>query len=188
MGNRLAYGDVVVQLEAAALAIRWLDAALSGHPLLPAWTFWSQLDTARRHAEVDGRRADLYRLSAFPHGLPLRVGATLSMAERGGDVAALVYAIELRSWTVQPDPGQQDLFDSGLAHLRQDGIKQPALIGAALGLRNWIGRDNSQAALPWFSPESGHAVGCQTAPVKGRNETPARSHLGSMDMHAAPVF
>ncbi len=72
------------------------------------------------------------------------------MAEWGGDVAALVYAIELRSWTVQPDPGQQDLLDSGLTHLRQDGIKQPALIGAALGLRNWIGRDSSQAALPYF--------------------------------------
>jgi hypothetical protein len=121
VGNRLAYGDVVVQLEAAALAIGWLDVALSGHPLLPAWTFWSQLDTACRHAEVDGRRADLYRLSAFLHGLPLRVGATLSMAERGGDDAALVYAIELRSWTVQPDPEQQDLLDSGLTHLAQTG-------------------------------------------------------------------
>jgi hypothetical protein len=54
---------------------RRLDAALSGHPLLPAWTFWSQLDTARRHAETDGRRVDLYRLAAFLHGLPLRLGA-----------------------------------------------------------------------------------------------------------------
>jgi hypothetical protein len=148
MRDRLAYGDVVVQLVAAALAVGRLDAALSGHPLLPAWTFWSQLDTARRHTKVDGRRVDLYRLSAFPHGLPRRVGATPSMTERGGDVAALVYAIELRSWTVQPDPEQQDLLDSGLAHLRQAGIEQPALIGAALGLRDWIGRDSSQAALP----------------------------------------
>jgi hypothetical protein len=88
MRDRLAYGDVVVQLEAAALAVGRLDAALSGHPLLPAWTFWSQLDTAGRHAEVDGCRVDLFRLSTFLHGLPLRVGATLSMAERGGDVAA----------------------------------------------------------------------------------------------------
>jgi hypothetical protein len=65
VGNRLAYGDVVVQLEAAALAIGRPDAALSGHPLLTAWTFWSQLDTARRYAEVDGRRVDLYRLATF---------------------------------------------------------------------------------------------------------------------------
>src|SRR4051795_5464450 len=75
MHDRLAYGDVVVQLEAAALAVGRLGTALSGHPLLPAWTFWSQLDTARCHAEVDGCRVDLYRLAAFLHGLPLRVAA-----------------------------------------------------------------------------------------------------------------
>jgi hypothetical protein len=34
----------------------------------------------------------------FSHGLPLRVSATLSLAERGGDIAAL--AVELRSWMV----------------------------------------------------------------------------------------
>jgi hypothetical protein len=94
MRDRLAYSDVVVQLEAAALTVGWLDAALFGHPLLPAWTFWSQLDTARRHAEVDGCRVDLYRLAAFLHGLPLGVGATLSLAERGGDIAARAYAVE----------------------------------------------------------------------------------------------
>jgi hypothetical protein len=106
-------------LEAAALAVGRLDAALSGHPLLPAWTFWSQFDTARRHAETDGRRVDLYRLAALLHGLPLGVGATLSLAERGGDITAL--AVELRSWIIQPDPGQRDLLDSGFAHLRQAG-------------------------------------------------------------------
>jgi hypothetical protein len=115
---------------------RRLDAALSGYPPLPAWTFWSQLDTARRHAEVDGRRVDLHRLAAFPHGLPLKVGASLSLAERGGDIAALAYAVEPRSWTVRPDPAQRKLRDSGLAHLRQAGVGQPALIGAALGLRD----------------------------------------------------
>ena len=133
MGNRLAYGDVVVQLE-AALAIGRLDAALSGYPLLPAWTFWSQLDTARRYAEVDGRQVDLYRLATFLYGLPLRAGATLSLAERGGDITALACAVELRSWTVQSDPEQRDLLDSGLTHLKQTGVEQPALIGAALGL------------------------------------------------------
>ena len=92
MRYRLAYGDV--RLEVAAFAVGRLDAALFGHPLLPAWTFWSQLDTARRYAEVDGRRVDLYRLATFLHSLPLRVGATLSLAERGGGNA---HAIELRS-------------------------------------------------------------------------------------------
>jgi hypothetical protein len=80
VGDRLAYGDGVAPLEAAALAVGRLDAALSGHPPLPVRTFRGQLDTAHRHAEVDGRRVDLYRLAAFPHGLPLRVGATLSLA------------------------------------------------------------------------------------------------------------
>jgi len=103
---------------------RPLDTALSGHPLLPAWTFWSQLDTARRHAETDGCRVDLYRLAAFLHGLPLRLGATLSMTERGGDIATLAYAVELRSWMVQPDPGQQDLLDRALTHLKQVGAQQ----------------------------------------------------------------
>src|SRR3954451_6124486 len=36
---------------ALALALGQLDAALSCHPPLPVWTFWDQLDTARRHAE-----------------------------------------------------------------------------------------------------------------------------------------
>jgi hypothetical protein len=122
VGDRLAYGDGVAPLEAAALAVGRLDAALSGHPPLPVRTFWGQLDTARHHAEVDGRRVDLHRLAAFPpflHGLLLRVVAILSLAERGGDITAL--AVELRSWIVQPDPGQRDLLDSGFAHLRQAG-------------------------------------------------------------------
>jgi chromosome segregation and condensation protein ScpB len=155
--HRLAYGDV--RLEAAAFAISRLDAALSSHSLLSAWTFWSQLDTARRHAETDGRRVDLYRLAAFLYGLPLRVGSTLSMAERGDDITALAYTVERRSWIVQPEFGQRDLLDSGLAHLRQTGAGQLALIGAALGLRDWIVRDGSRAAiraaLPFYLRERG---------------------------------
>ena len=51
--------------------------------------------------------------------------------------AALAYAVEPRSWAVQ-DPAQRDLRDRGLAHLRA-GAGQPALIGAALGLRDCFG-------------------------------------------------
>jgi hypothetical protein len=94
------------------------DGSTPRSPVLPAWTFWSQLDTARRHAETDGRRVDLYRLAALLHGLPFRVAATLSLAVREGDIAAHAHAVELRSWIVQPDPGQRDLLDSGFAHLR----------------------------------------------------------------------
>jgi hypothetical protein len=148
VGDRLAYGDGVAPLEAAALAVGRLDAALSGHPPLPVRTFRGQLDTAHRHAEVEGRRVDLHRLAAFPHGLPLRVGASLSMDERGGDITALAYAIKPRPWTVQPDPGQRDPLDSGLTHLRQAAVAQSALIGAGLGLRHWIIRDGSRARDP----------------------------------------
>jgi hypothetical protein len=51
----------------------------------------------------------------------LRVGANLSLAERGSDIAASAYAVELHSWMVQPDPGQQVPLYSGFAHLRQAG-------------------------------------------------------------------
>ena len=50
-------------------------------------------------------------------------------------------------------------LDSGFAHLRQAGAGQPALIGAALGLRAWINRDGSRAAiraaLPLYLQERG---------------------------------
>ena len=59
MGKRLAYGDVVVQLEAAALAVGRLDAALSGYTLLLAWTFWSDL------APPDRTRSDVCHAAAF---------------------------------------------------------------------------------------------------------------------------
>ena len=78
--------------------------------------------SSTRHVACRGgrvRRVDLYRLAAFLHGLPLRLGATLSLAEQGGDITAL--AVELRSWIIQPDPRQRDLLDSGFAHLRQAG-------------------------------------------------------------------
>ena len=103
------------------------------------------------------RWGDLYRLAAFLHGLPLRVGAALSLAERGGDIAALVYAVEPRSWAVQ-DPAQRDLRDRGLAHLRRAGAGQPALIGTALGLRDCIGQDGSRAAIRAALPFTSRSV------------------------------
>jgi hypothetical protein len=72
--------------------------------------------------------------------------------------AALAYAVEPRSWAVQ-DPAQRDLRDRGLAHLRRAGAGQPALIGAALGLRDCIGQEGSRAAiraaLPFHLKERG---------------------------------
>ena len=102
----------------AAVAVGRLDAALAGNPLRRAWTFWSELDAARRHAEADGRKVDLFRLAAHLHGLPLRLGDTASAPERGREIAGLNYAIELRSWMAAPDPEQVRLRDIALDSLR----------------------------------------------------------------------
>ena len=96
-------GDSVGALESAAVTVGRLDAALAANPLRRAWTFWSELDAARRHAEADGRKVDLFRLAAHLHGLPLRLGDTTSAPERGRDIAGLNYAVELRSWMAAPD-------------------------------------------------------------------------------------
>jgi hypothetical protein len=122
VGDRLAYGDEVAPLEAAALAVSRL--APRSPVIRRCRSGRSEANSARRvvmprRMVAGSRRVDLHRLAAFPHGLPLRVGATLSLAERGGDIAAL--AVELHSWIVQPDPRQRDLLDSGFAHLRQAG-------------------------------------------------------------------
>jgi hypothetical protein len=80
------------------------------------------------------------------------------------------YAVEPRSWAVQPDPAQQDLRDRGLAHLRRAGTGQATLSGAALGLRVWIARDGSRAAirtaLPFYLQERG-ATRQPLAPLTG---------------------
>ena len=46
MADLLVSGRIVTALEAAAVAVGRLDAALAGNPLRRAWTFWSELDAA----------------------------------------------------------------------------------------------------------------------------------------------
>ena len=113
MADLFVSGETVAALEHAAIAVGRLDAALAGNPLRRAWTFWSELDAARRHAGADGRRVDLFRLAAHLHGLPLRLGDTTSAPERGREIAGLNYAVELRSWMAVPDPEQVRLRDFG---------------------------------------------------------------------------
>jgi hypothetical protein len=69
MADLFVSGAIVTALEQAAVAVGRLDATLAGNPLRRAWTFWSELDAARRHAETDGRKIDLFRLAAHLHGL-----------------------------------------------------------------------------------------------------------------------
>src|SRR3954467_15281525 len=130
-------GGIVAALEQAAVAVGRLDAALTGNPLRRAWTFWSELDAARRHAETDGRRVDLFRLAAHLHGLPLRLGATTSAPERGREIAGLNYAVELRSWMAAPDPEQVRLRDIALDRLRAQERGQPVLAAAAHRMAPW---------------------------------------------------
>jgi hypothetical protein len=52
MAELFVSGGIVTALEQAAVAVGRLDAALTGNPLRRAWTFWSELDAACRHAEA----------------------------------------------------------------------------------------------------------------------------------------
>ena len=138
MADLFVSGGIVSALEEAAVAVGRLDAALAGNPLRRAWTFWSELDAARRHAEADGRKVDLFRLAAHLHGLPLRLGDTASTPERGREIAALNYAIELRSWMAAPDPDQVRLREIAavVGQLRTRPDVDPArvaLLGHSMG-------------------------------------------------------
>src|SRR3954447_15965200 len=147
MAELFVSGGIVSALEEAAVAVGRLDAALAGNPLRRAWTFWSELDTARRHAEADGRRVDLFRLAAHLHGLPLRLGDTASAPERGREIAGLNYAIELRSWMAAPDPEQVRLREIALDSLRAQDRGQPVLAAAARGMLGWLAEQGSRPAI-----------------------------------------
>jgi hypothetical protein len=147
MTDLFVSGGIVTALEDAAVAVGRLDAALAGNPLRRAWTFWSELDAARRHAEADGRRVDLFRLAAHLHGLPLRLGDTTSAPERGREIAGLNYAVELRSWMAAPDPEQVRLREIALDSLRAEERGQPVLAAAARGMLNWLAGLGSRPAI-----------------------------------------
>src|SRR3954465_2889971 len=148
MADLFVSGGIVSALEEAAVAVGRLDAALAGTPPRRAWTFWSELDTARPHAEDDGRKVDLFRLAAHLHGLPLRLGDTTPPPGRGREIAGLTYAIELRSWMAAPDLEQARLRDIALDSLRDCGGGQPALVATAQGMLDWLAGRGRPAALP----------------------------------------
>ena len=94
-----------------------------------------------------GRKVELFRLAAHLHGLPLRLGDGASAPERGGEIAALNHAIELRSWMAASDAGQSTLRDAALDSLRAGGRGQPVLIAAARGMLGWLAGRGSRPAI-----------------------------------------
>ena len=162
MADLFVSGGIVTALEDAAVAVGRLDAALAGNPLRRAWTFWSELDAARRHAGADGMRVDLFRLAAHLHGLPLRLSDTASAPERGREIAGLNYAVGLRSWMAAPDPDQLRLRDIALDSLQVCGGGQPALVATAQGMLAWLAGQGSRpairAAVPLYLRDRGITI------------------------------
>src|SRR3954466_9025617 len=152
MAELFVSGGIVAALEDAAVAVGRLAPPWAGNPLRRAWTFWSELDAARRHAGDDGRKVDLFRLAAHLHGLPLRLGDTTSAPERGREIAGLNYAVELRSWMTAPDPEQVRLREIALDSLQDCEGGQPALVATAQGMLDWLAGQSSRPAIPTPAP------------------------------------
>jgi hypothetical protein len=119
MTNRLAYGDGVASLEAAALAVGRLDAALL---VIRRYRPGRSGASSTRRAVMPRRMADgLISIGSPRSRTACRSGAVppCPWPSGGDDIAAPAHTVELCSWIVQSDPGQQDLLDRGFAHLRQ---------------------------------------------------------------------
>ncbi|MEI8393568.1 MAG: hypothetical protein WCF85_02455 [Rhodospirillaceae bacterium] len=144
-------------LEAAALAIGRLDAALSGHPLYPGWRLWSALEAAVRQAAADGLKVDFYRLAAAGEGVPLTTFVRLD--DRGAEIVALNHALDLYRWMIRPDSGEQALCAQALERLCAESGGRSVLVATAMGLRGWLaeggGRQPVRAAVPRFLLERG---------------------------------
>ena len=123
---------------------------------------WSGLDAARRHAEADGHKVDLFRLAAHLHGLPLRTDPAAPPIDRGREITGLNYAVGLRSWTAAPDADQAALRDAALDSLRAGGRDRPALVAAAQGMLEWLTGQGSRpairAAVPLYLRERGTTI------------------------------
>src|SRR4051794_31447989 len=171
MAELFVSGGIVTALEDATVAVGRLNAALAGNPLRRAWSFWSELDAARRHAGADGRKVDLFRLAAHLHGLPLRLGDRASAPERGREIAGLNHAVELRSWMAAPDPEQVRLREIALDSLRAEERGQPALVAAAHGMLGWLAGQGSRpairAAVPLYLRERGITIHALSAVTGG---------------------
>lgn len=159
-------------LERAALTIGRLDAALDGHPLLPAWQHWIRLEAVRGHSGLDGHRIDPQRLAAFLEGLRLRHLDTAARHERGADLDALNHALRLYGFMLaaadrRPEreldattdaPEHRRLADDALWELTRPapGARLPAL---AQAMRAWIADDRPRGAVRAALPAALQAIG-----------------------------
>ena len=86
LGEHAELADPRVAAVAPRVRARSTPAA---HPVVRYDQRWGALDLASTvHVMFWGQ------FVAFPHGLPLTASATLSLAERVGDIAARAYAVE----------------------------------------------------------------------------------------------
>ena len=158
MGNRLAYGDVVASWKRRPLLS---DGSTPRSPVIRCCRPGrSGASSTRRVVMPRWMVAGSISIGSPRSCTACRSGSAPPCPWPSGEATSPPSpTVELRSWMVQPDPGQRDLLDSGFAHLRQTGAGQLALIGAALGLRDWIIRDSSRAAiraaLPFYLRERG---------------------------------
>lgn len=168
--------DVARALEGAALAVGRLDAALDGHPLLPAWQHWVRLEAVRRHAALDGCRVDPHRLAALIEGLRLRPFGTAALHERGADHdglnhALLLYGFQVAAADRRPER-ELDATTDAVEHRRlveaalwRLSVPAPGarIAGLALAARGWIADDRPRGALRAAVPAALQAAGLSRA-------------------------
>lgn len=168
--------DLARATERAALAVGRLDAALEGHPLLPAWQHWVRLEAVRRHAALDGFRIDPHRLAAQIEGLRLRPLGTAALHERGADRDGLNHALLLYGFQVAAADRRSerdlDATTDAVEHRRlvEEALWRlcapapGALIpGIALAMRDWIAADRPRGAVRAAVPAALQAAGLSRA-------------------------
>ena len=142
-----AQQPIAAGLERAAGAIARLDSAVADHPLAPAWAYRARLDAIRRQAAVDGQVIDPWHLAAAIEGVRFRVDHMPPLLERGLVFAAARHAFGLYQWFVKPNEAQRAAIAEAAAHLEVAADAHSPLVGAALGVHEWLDRGGERPPL-----------------------------------------
>jgi hypothetical protein len=139
--------ELAAALEYAAAAIARLDAALSGHPLAPAWAYRARLDAVRRQAVVDGKAIDPWHLAALIEGVRLRLDPAAPLIDRAAIFDAARHAFALYRWLSRPDDEQREAISEAQAHLANVADSHSPLLGAAYAVHTWLDQGGERHAL-----------------------------------------